>query len=94
MNSMSEDQFWAEYEAARRATSMGGQLCKLVGSFLPIVLVIVGAGAASAGGEVTLVIWSVAFCFALMGAPIAALGTIANETKRQRCLMELDIKYR
>lgn len=92
---MSErEQFWTEYNAARNVTSIGGELCKLVGSFLPIVLFIAGFGAASLGGEATFAIWVVAFVLALMGAPIAALGTIATETKRQRKLMELDIKYR
>ena len=73
---------------------MGGELCKLVGSFLPIVRVIVGAAAFQLGGEATFAIWVVAFVLALMGAPIAALGTIANESKRQTKLMALDIKYR
>ena len=88
-----QEKFWAEYEDARKVTSIGGSLCKLVGSFLPIVLFIAGA-AAAAVPEATLVIWAAAFVLALMGAPIAALGTIATETKRQRRLLELDIKYR
>ena len=92
---MSQDQFWAEYEAARKVTSVGGELCKFSGACLPILAVALAWNmfftVGALGGFTALVI---AFLLALAGAPIAALGTIATETKRQRRLMELDIKYR
>jgi len=96
---MNNEQFWAEYESARNATSVGGELCKLVGGFFPIVIVVanvgVSTGFAASGGPVFGLIGIVfAVVLALMGAPIAALGTIATETKRQTRLMALDIKYR
>ena len=92
---MSEDQFWAEYEVARKVTSVGGELCKFSGACLPILAIVLASNmfftVGVLGGFTALVI---AFLLALAGAPIAALGTIATETKRQRRLMELDIKYR
>ena len=96
---MEKDQFWAEYESARKITSVGGELCKLVGGFLPIVIAVISVGGATgliaAGGPVFGVVGiALAFVLALMGAPIAALGTIATETKRQTRLMALDIKSR
>jgi hypothetical protein len=93
---MSErEQFWSEYDNARRITSVGGELCKFSGACLPILALIVAwqlfFTVGPLGGVSALVI---SFLLALAGAPIAALGTIANETKRQRRLLELDIKYR
>ncbi len=93
---MSErEQFWSEYDNARRITSVGGELCKFSGACLPILALILAwqmfFTSGLLGGFTALVI---SFLLALAGAPIAALGTIATETKRQRKLMELDIKYR
>ena len=90
-----EEDFWAEYDIARRITSVGGELCKFSGACLPILAVVFAwnlfFSVGALGGFTALVI---AFLLALAGAPIAALGSIATETKRQRRLLELDIKYR
>lgn len=96
---MTKEDFWAEYESARKTTSIGGELCKFVGGFLPIMVLVVSLAistglAASGGTAFGLVGLGVAAALALMGAPIAALGTIATETKRQTRLMALDIKSR
>jgi hypothetical protein len=96
---MNKEQFWSEYENACKVTSIGGELCKLVGGFFPIVIVVVSVGistgfTAIGGPVIGLVGIGFAVVLALMGAPIAALGTIATETKRQTRLMALDIKYR
>ena len=45
----------------------------------------------SAGAGVVLVVTAMAF--ALAGAPVAALGTIATESKRQTRLKALELKY-
>ena len=90
-----EEEFWAEYDIARRVTSGGGELCKFSGACLPVIAVIGGFALLATQGLVEgIIVFLVAALLAIAGAPIAALGTIATETKRQRCLLELDIKYR
>ena len=88
--------YWKEFDNARTATSIGGELCKFVGGFAPIVMIFIGFAASAAVMDATLAlaIWPIAFLLALAGAPIAALGTIATETKRQRRLLEFDIRHR
>ena len=90
-----EEEFWAEYDIARRVTSVGGELCKFSGACLPVIAVIGGFALLATQGLVeSVIVFLVAALLAIAGAPIAALGTIATETKRQRRLLELDIKYR
>ena len=88
--------YWKEFDNARKTTSIGGELCKFVGGVTPIVMIFLGfAGSAAVmDPAIAFAVWPLAFLLALAGAPIAALGTIATETKRQRRLLEFDIRHR
>lgn len=80
-----------KYADAKNTTSIPGELCKFVGSIgtlvgglLVVVSVVNGnAGALAVSGGITAV-------GALAGAPIAALGSIATQTKKNTKFAELD----
>ena len=89
---MTDDQFQAELTRAKRVTSIGGELCKLSGAALPVIALISAVYIIPAAGigSGALVI-AIAFVLAILGAPIAALGTIATESKRQTALMAMQV---
>lgn len=91
--------YWKEFDKAHMTTSICGEFCKFVGGVMPILMVLIGFAVSSAvfstlDMTLAFAIWPFAFLLALAGAPIAALGTIATETKRQRRLLEFDIRHR
>ena len=90
-----KQQFWAEFERARRAASLSGLICKAVGASVPVALAI-AAGFTTAYESPYIgatQLWLATIGAAAAGAPIAAVGSIASEAKRQRRLIELDMKY-
>ena len=79
------------YTAATRAISAPGEICKMVGSLGAIA----GGGLMAIGlttGNATsfALTGGIAAVAAAAGAPIAALGSIATQTKRSTKLAELD----
>ena len=85
------EQAFNRYTAATTAHSIPGEICKIVGSlgaiaggglmFLSFMTGNAGAFAFSSG---------IAIAAAAAGAPVAALGSIATQTKRNTKLTELD----
>ena len=80
-----------KYADAKNTTSIPGEICKFVGSLGALaggLLVVVSVGTGNAGALV--VSGGIAAVGALAGAPIAALGSIATQTKKNTKFAELD----
>ena len=80
-----------KYADAKNATSIPGEICKFVGSLGALaggLLVVVSLGSGNAGALV--VSGGIAALGALAGAPVAALGSIATQTKKNTKFAELD----
>lgn len=83
-----------EFERASRAQSISGNFCKFSGSMLAIIggLMTIAIVANGGGLNGLLMGGSVTFGLALAGAPIAALGSIANSQKASKELLSLYVK--
>ena len=80
-----------KYTDAKNTTSIPGEICKFVGSLGALaggLLVVVSVGTGNAGALV--VSGGIAAAGALAGAPIAALGSIATQTKKNTKFADRD----
>ena len=79
------------YKQARYGVSFSGELCKVtgvLGAALGALLTV--ASVASGSGAAFLVTGTATVGLAMAGAPIAAIGTMATQAKRQTKFAELD----
>ena len=85
-----------ELRRASKASSLSGDLCKLSGALLAVVggLMTVGVTANGGGLPALLLGGSASLALALAGAPVAALGSIANSQKASKELLLLYLKDR
>lgn len=86
-------------EQLRRASktrSLSGDLCQLSGSLLAVAGGFMTVGAMFNGGGLPALLLggSASLALALAGAPVAALGSIANSQKVSKELLLLDLKDR
>ena len=83
-----------ELELARRTGSIAGYLCQFSGSLLALIGGVSTVAVVAKGGGLAglLVGGSVTFGLALAGAPIAALGSIANSQKASKELLFLYVQ--
>jgi hypothetical protein len=80
-----------EFLRASRTQSLAGGLCQLIGSGLAVVagLITIGSVLSGRGLDGLLIGGSATFALAMAGAPIAALGSIANSQKASKELLKL-----
>ena len=79
------------YKQARYGVSFSGELCKVtgvLGAALGALLTV--ASVASGSGAAFLVSGTATVALAMAGAPIAAIGSMATQAKRQTKFAELD----
>ena len=80
-----------KYADAKNTTSIPGELCKFVGSIGTVIgglLFVASIGTGNAGALA--VTGGLTALGALAGAPVAALGSIATQTKKNTKFAELD----
>jgi hypothetical protein len=80
-----------ELVKARRTQSVAGGLCQISGALLAVVAGSITIGSVLSGGGLTGLLFggSATFALALVGAPLAALGSIANSQKASKELLLL-----
>lgn len=80
-----------EFLLASRDKSVAGGICQLIGTGLAVVggLITIGSVLSGRGLEGLLIGGSATFALAMAGAPIAALGSIANSQKASKELLRL-----
>ena len=79
------------YSEAINASSIPGEICKIVGSLGALAGgALMGLSVLTGNGGAFLVSGGIAVAAAAAGAPIAAIGSIATQTKRNTKLSELD----
>ena len=83
--------FWDKYAAAKNASSLPGELCKFTGCMGVLAggVLIAGSIATGSGGALALS-GGITVAGALAGAPIAALGSIATQAKKNAKFAELE----
>lgn len=80
-----------EFQRARRTQSLAGGLCQLSGALLSVVAGSITIGSVLSGSGLAGLLFggSATFALALAGAPLAALGSIANSQKASKELLLL-----
>ena len=79
------------YLEAKSCTSLPGELCKFSGALGAAVgALLTVASIGSGNGAAFLVTGTATVALAMAGAPIAAIGSMATNTKRQTKFAELD----
>jgi len=83
-----------EIDRASRAQSLAGGICQLSGSLLAVIAGGITALSVFAGGGLTGLFFggSATLALAIAGAPLAALGSIANSQKASKELLLLYIR--
>ena len=88
---MTPQEFEDQFQKARNALSVPGELCKFLGAACPVAALALTAALSATGGG-----WGVAglgtaaaASLAFAGAPVAALGSTATQQKRTSKLLEL-----
>ena len=76
--------------SARFSVSAAGSLCKITAWFFPSLFVFIGLiFLAEGASELSTSCFLLAVIAAFLGAPIGALGTIANQQKKQTALLAI-----
>lgn len=83
-----------EIEQASRKQSLAGGLCQLSGSLLAVIAGALTIGTVFSGGGFAGLLFggSATFALALAGAPLAAIGSIANSQKASKELLLLYVR--
>jgi len=83
-----------DLERARKTQSLAGGLCQLSGSLLAVIAGAITIGTVANGGGLSSLLFggSASFALALAGAPLAALGSIANSQKASKELLLLYVR--
>ena len=83
-----------DIQRASQKTSLAGGLCQLSGALLAVIggLLTLGTAMNGGGAGALLLGGSATLALAMAGAPIAALGSIANSQKASKELLLLQVK--